>query len=162
MTDPRSRYRQAPERLYGVPDAEHLHDDIASAYEAQIEPYCDDHEGSRIVEEWTVLPHGSAFMAPDRIVEYLCESAADDAPDGFWDNVAHLDQDPVVLAAAEALRTALIERATPYWIADKRVGEHVVTWDEKGEPLVDGQPMYLRRPPSENTDYPAGGGECLT
>jgi hypothetical protein len=69
--------------------------------------------------------------------------------------VAHLDRDPVVLAAAEALRTALVERATPYWIADKRVGEHVVTWDAEGEPLVDGQPMYVRRAPGQSTDYPS-------
>ena len=49
-------------------------------------------------------------------------------------------------ASTAALRAALIERATPYWIADKRVAEHTVTWDAEGEPLIDGARLYVPSP----------------
>lgn len=157
----------APDRLYGVPGAEALYRDIAEAYESQIEPFCDDHEGTRIIEEWTVLPAGSTFRSPADIVDWLCEDAADDAPDGWYDCIEHLDHDPVVLAAAEALRAALIERATPYWIADRRVAEHTITWDAEGEPLVNGEPMYVKAKRAESVLIPAEArpgcdwcGEC--
>lgn len=130
-------------RLYGAPGEENLHDDIGAAYEMQVEPWVDEHDRRpRVIEEWTVLPAGSTFRSADAIVEWLCEDAADDAPEGWYDSIQHLDRDPVVLAAAEALRAALIDRAAPYWIADKRVAEHVVTWDDDGEPLVNGEPLY--------------------
>lgn len=133
------------ERLFGVPGVENLHDDLGAAYESQVEPYVDEHDRRpRVIEEWTVLPAGSTFRSAADIVDWLCEDAADDAPDGFYDSIAHLDRDPDVLAAAEALRAALIKHVGSYRIADKRVAEHTITWDDAGEPLVDGKPMYVR------------------
>lgn len=156
MADPRSSRgvsgtsspSEVVTRLFGLPGSENLETDLGSAYEMQIEPYADEADrGPRTIEEWTVLPAGSTFRSADSIVEWLCEDASDDAPEGWYDSVAHLDRDPVVLAAAEALRVALIERSAPYWIADKRVALHLVTWDDDGEPLVDGERLY--RPRSE-------------
>lgn len=140
----------APTRLFGLPGSEHLETDLGSAYEMHVEPYDDEHDRRPVViEEWSVLPAGSTFRAADSIVDWLCEDAGDDAPEGWYDSIAHLDRDPVVLAAAEALRAALIARATPYWIADKRVAEHTITWDDEGEPLVDGERLYRT---SQNDD----------
>jgi hypothetical protein len=135
------------DRLFGVPDSEDMHRDLGSAYESQVEPWVDEHDRRpRIIEEWTTLPAGSTFRSARSIVEWLCEDAADDAPEGFYDRIAHLDRDPKVLAAAEALRDALVEHATDYWIADKRVAEHTITWDDAGEPLVNGESLYVRAP----------------
>lgn len=139
--------RKTVDRLYGVPGAEDLHTDIGAAYESQIDPWVDEQDRRpQVIEEWTALPAGSTFRSAASIVDWLCEDAGDDAPEGWYDSIAHLDRDPVVLAAAEALRAALIERATPYWIADKRVAEHAVTWDDDGEPLVDGERLYMPSP----------------
>jgi hypothetical protein len=136
---------QHDKRLFGVPGSENLHDDIGAAYESQVEPWVDEHDRRpRVIVEWTTLPPGSSFRSADSIVEWLVEDAADDAPDGFYDTVAHLDRDPEVLAAAEALRSLLVAKGGAYWIGDKRVAEHTITWDDAGEPLVDGKPMYVR------------------
>lgn len=145
------------QRLYGTPGAEEMHFSVADAYEMQVELDLDDEDRQPcVIEEWTTLPAGSTFLSAAGIVEWLCENAADDSPEGWYHSIAHLDRDPKVLAAAEALRTALIEQATPYWIADKRVAEHLITWNDAGEPLVNGEPMYVRAPAANDGSHAHG------
>lgn len=153
MTRP-DRPSSTPERLYGLPDAETLYRDLAEAYEVQVEPDLDPDNlpASVVIEEWTVQPLGSEFPTPDSLIVNACENAADNGGEGLWDCVEHLERDPVVLAAAEAFRAALIERMTPYWTAHDMVAEHTITWDADGQPLADGHRLYTPAPgPGQET-----------
>ena len=132
------------DRLFGVPDAENLHFDLASAYESEIEPWIED--GGRapgVIEEWTVHPPEYHLPSAERIAEDIIENAADDTTEGYYDATAHIWKEADVLAAAEALRQVIASHIT-YRMADKKVAEHQITWDDEGEPLVDGQPMYVK------------------
>lgn len=136
-------------RLYGVPDAEHLFDDPAGAYELQVEPYADEHDRRpRVIEEWTVHPPHYHLPSTHRVIEWLHEWASDqgelteDASDHLERSIEHAD----VHAAAEALLDAVAARMT-YWMADRRVAEHTITWDDSGKPLLDGERLY--RPVAE-------------
>ena len=131
------------ERIYGIPGSERLYSEVAEAYETQIDGQVDEDDNTpRVIEEWTVAPSISHVRSASSIVEDLIEDAAADAPEDMYDSISHLDTDPDVLAAAEALREAFASRIT-YSVADKMVAEHVITWDDKNEPLVDGEPMYV-------------------
>lgn len=132
-----------PSRLFGVPHAETLYTSVADAYECQVEPWADDHDRRpRIIEEWTVCEPISHLPSAASIAEQVFENACDDAPDGYFDAGAHVWREDDVQAAAEALRQAIAGHIT-YRVADTRVAEHQITWDEQGEPLVDGEPMYV-------------------
>jgi hypothetical protein len=149
----------APERLFGVPDSETMWLDLGSAYEQQIEPYLDD-EGNRspkIIEEWSVCPTTAHLRDPRALVDWLLEEAADSAgAEGYYDDTEHLARNPEVVALAEALIAGLASRIA-YRVADRRVGEHVITWDENDEPLVAGVRLYVRREPTpESADRTDG------
>jgi hypothetical protein len=136
----------ARERLYGVPDAESLYDDLGSAYERQIEDYVDDHDRRpRVLVEWTVHPPKHHLPHASTIVEWLAERAAEDGgiDEGYSDHIDAIMRAPEVLVAADALLDAIAARIT-YRMAHEKVAEHVITWDAEGEPLVDGTPMYAR------------------
>lgn len=130
-------------RLYGVPGSEMLHDDLGAAYETQIEPWLDESDRTpRVIEEWTVSPPSAHLPSAADHVERLIEDASESAGgEGYYDSEQHLIHDPDVLAAAEALLAALADRIT-YRMADRRVAEHTVTWDDEDEPLVDGERLY--------------------
>lgn len=135
------------ERLFGVPDAENLHFDLADAYEAQIAPWVDEHDqrGWQI-EEWTVHPPRDHFPTVDHVIEHIVEWVADcgETDEGFDEHLyAEADR-----AAVEAMLQAWADRIT-YRMADERVATHEITWDDDGEPLVDGVPMYGPSRPEE-------------
>lgn len=133
----------ALDRLFGVVGAETLWDDPAAAYEQQIEAYADEHDRRPVViEEWTVHPPRDHLRSAADIVDWLLECAADDMVAEDWSEAMEQhSRDPEVLAAAETLLDTLAARAT-YRMADKRVAEHTITWDDAGEPLYDGEPLY--------------------
>ena len=128
-------------RLYGIPDAENMYLSLAEAYESQV----DGQEGNdpAVIEEWTAVSAMTLVQSAASIIEGLIEQVADGAPDGLYDSICHLDAYPVVLAAAEALRDALADKVPDFYLADKRVAEHRITWDDQGEnPMDCGQPIY--------------------
>lgn len=135
------------DRLFGVPGAENLHDDIAAAYEVQIEPWVDDHDRRpRVIEEFTVHPPEYHVPPASHIVEWLVERIAEDGEvdEGYYEHLQRtVEKHPDVLAATEVLRATLAALVT-YRMADKRVAQHAITWDDAGEPLVNGEPMYVR------------------
>ena len=146
------------ERLYGIPGSESLHDDIGAAYEQQIEPRLDegDHE-PRVIEEWSVCPPTLHLRSPSDLADWLVEDAAENAGvDGYYDHTEHMARNPEVLAAAEALITAMADRIT-YRVADKRLAEHAITWDDDDEPLLNGERLYHRRPDASADSRTSGG-----
>lgn len=132
------------QRLFGIPGAEQMQTELAETYELHIDGEVDEHDRRpRIIEEWSVRPPAAHFRSPADIIDWLLEDAADDGGEDFYDQAQHLTRDPKVLAAAEQLVDLLASRIT-YFTADTRLAEHTITWDDDGEPLVDGQPLYRR------------------
>lgn len=131
-------------RLYGLPYAETLHDDIGAAYESHTDSLDEDDRTPFVIEEWTVSPPAAHFPDASDLVLRLIEDAADECGDGYYEDAEHLTRDPEVLAAAEAL-LGLLAGQIRYRMADKRVAEHEITWDDEDEPLLDGARLYVRR-----------------
>lgn len=132
-----------PERLYGLPHAEYLYGDPAEVWETEIDGQYDEDETAWTIEEWT------ATTAADRIVgglsivegvmEYLCEEMVESG-DAWTDVVG----DAEVIAAADALSALIASKVTYRW-AEKKVADHTITLDGEGKPLLNGEPMYVRR-----------------
>ena len=100
----------ADDRLYGVPGAEQMQQDLASAYENQVEPWVDEEDRRpRQIEEWTAGPIGNALPAADALIEWATESAWDDLPEEGGEQIENVGKDPLVVAAFD---TAL--RITPW------------------------------------------------
>jgi hypothetical protein len=146
-------------RLFGIPDSETLWPDLGAAYEQQVE-WDRDESGpeSRIIEEWTVAPPTVHLRDAAGLVEWLLEDAADNAgAEGYYDDTEHLARDPELVALADALIAGMASRIT-YRVADRRVAEHVITWNADDEPLVGGFPLYVQRPETKgDSPSPAPG-----
>ena len=131
-----------PDRLYGRPGAEQLHDDPAGVWENDIEPDGDVRDDGWIVEEWTVRSPRTHLPSADWVVEHimdywLAENAELDEY-GFdaFDNAAkESEMEPVLQAWADRIQ---------YRMADTFVSNHIVTLVD-GEPHLDGEPMYVKR-----------------
>lgn len=151
----------APTRLFGRPGAEILHADIAGVYESEIDPWLDEEPGPETqayeIEEWTVADPRRAFPAGDRIAEWITETVADEGEgdEGFFDDVERAAIRAQAVEWFDAVVAAWAKRMT-YRMADRKVASHLVTWNAAGEPLLDGEPMYARRPPCPT----CGGMAC--
>ncbi len=73
-------------RLYGLPGAETLHDDIGAAYESHVDSLDDDYRSPFMIEEWTVAPPSAHFPGASDLVLRLIEDAADDCGDGYYES----------------------------------------------------------------------------
>jgi hypothetical protein len=132
------------ERLFGLPGAERMYFDIES-----VEPDEPDFYEDRvpwIIEEWSVLPAVTHLPSAEHVLEYMAEwvgeqGEVDEYGCEHWTDFV---TDPEVVAAAENLRTVFASKIS-YRMADKMLREHLVTWNEAGDPLLDGQPMYVSR-----------------
>lgn len=125
----------APERLYGRPGAEHLYGDPAELFEAEIEPYGEPVEW--VIEEWTVHPPLYHFPSPVTVAEWVNEWIGEngEVTEG-WD-WPHKDA-PAIIGGALDRIAALIT----YRMADNKVGEHRLVWDDDADPTFDGSPLY--------------------
>lgn len=132
-----------PERIYGRPDDECLWDDPETVYETWADEWCEG--ASRVpfdIVEWSVLPNRSLLPSVDSVVEDLLQRVADDLPSGdayhYWESAGN---DPVVRSLLErALRR--LSSVVGYSVADHEIRRLRVTWDDQGQPLLDGKPMY--------------------
>lgn len=132
-------------RLWGTPGAERMELEAASAYESQIDGFDgSDDPKEWVLEEWSVAPRGSSVPVASSILEWMVESAADELVEGGWEDLEDIARRPEVIAAAETLRQAMASRVR-FWMADDLLATHSVTFDDAGEPLLDGEPMYERR-----------------
>jgi hypothetical protein len=129
-----------PDRLYCVPGAEECFDNPGDAYENGIEPYLPDER--EVIEEWSVHSPSHHLPSADRVAEYVYEFASDVEMDENCDeDYQRASLDPDVVAAFQAALDLLASKVT-YRMADQLVATHLVTWDEKGRPLLDGEPMW--------------------
>lgn len=139
---------EVEQRLYGVPGAEVLHFDPAGTYEAKIEPWLDEDDRSpREIEEWSVRDSIDHVPSIDVLLEWIIDWTAENGElteDGFeaFENAA---KHPDVCQAADALLHALASKVT-FRMADKHLRSLWVTWNEAGEPMLDGEPLYVHAP----------------
>ena len=77
----------------------------------------------------------------ERAVEYGADEMGTEGAADAWDDAAKA---PEVVAA---FRTALdlLAKHVNYQMCGEKIGEHVLTYDEAGAPLLDGEPMYRTR-----------------
>ena len=134
------------ERLYGTVGAEHLQTDAATVYETDIEPWHEPSPDLRIeIEEFDVHPARYHLPDADRLLEWVDEWACDmgDVDEFFGDRLRAVVAVDEVKQAAEALLDAVAAHMT-YRMAKNHLRSLWVTWDEHGEPLLDGEPMYVK------------------
>ena len=134
--------------LYGVPGAEVLYDDPAACFESEIDPWWED--GDHMVdvweiEEWTSLPSRHHLPTIDWIIDHVAEWVADngmvdECGVDLWDRHA---RDADVVAALDNWLDRWASKVS-YLMADKCTRTLLVTRGEDGEPLLDGEPMYVR------------------
>lgn len=133
--------------LYGLEGAERMYLDPAEVYESEIDPDVEiGIAGSRTIYEWSVHPPIYHVPSAVDIVERLTYSIVEDGEieepcSDEWESRA---KDPGVLAAAEALRVVLANTITSR-MADKILRTLTITWGEDGEPLIDGEPLYVKK-----------------
>ena len=136
------------DHLYGQPDAEHMEWDPASVWEAGIEPHWSDDpdvdgRGPWTIEKWTTHPPSKHLPSIGHLVDYISEWVADS---GEVDEGGAEDFADAVHEARPWVDLLMVQIASrvAYRMADKKVGEHVITLDENDEPLIDGKPMYRK------------------
>lgn len=134
------------QRLYCTPGAEECYFDPAGSYESQIEPWLEPGDRERReIEEWSVLDPSEHVPPIDTLLDWLTEWIADNGmiDENGYDQWLEAARTPEVCQAADALLTA-IASTIKYRMADKHLRSLWVTWDEAGEPLLDGEPMYVK------------------
>lgn len=135
-------------RLYGVPGAEVLYLTAAEVYESDIDPWLDDDDPHkpRQIEEWSVAPPRHGMPSAVTIIEDITERVGDDWLPDEWAYAAmeRAGKAPEVVAAFDAALDLLASKFD-YKVADKCLTTHTVTWNDEGEPLLDGEPMYVKK-----------------
>lgn len=136
-------------RLYGLDGAEYLHTTPESCYESDVEDYYyDDCDQSELhlqppveIEEWDVHPPEYHMPNADRLLEWIEEWTYDNGElMGDFELPIH---EPTVKGAADIL-LATIANYTGFRMARNKLRSRWVTWDEEGNPLLDGNPMYVK------------------
>lgn len=131
------------DRLYGRPGDEYLCDDLATVYE---QAECDWDENHRpdlvLIEEWTVaepiehLP--TAAIALEGIIEHYVSEEVVECVWDSWEDATAADE---VIASMQATLDLLASKVTNR-MADKHVATHIVTFDDEGEPILNGERLY--------------------
>lgn len=134
-------------RLYGISDAEYLHTTPESCYETEIETYLyGEHPELCLhppieIEEWDVHPPEYHMPNADRLLEWIEEYSYD-----YGEIMGEFElptSDPEVKKMAENLLFTIANKT--WWrMARHKLGSLWVTWDEEGNPLLDGKPMYVK------------------
>lgn len=139
------------EFLYGLDGDEDLRTSPQEVYEDRECDYCfedvpvDQWELMEI-EEWTAKPLGAFLPSGRRVVEMLCEALyEDEVSESAEDSIGRAESSAEAHAAFDVALAVLASKLTGWWQAEKLVRTLTVTWDENGEPLLDGEPMYVKR-----------------
>ena len=140
-------HRSAPlPLLYGIPEGEDMELDPASVYEREYEPYREEGDNRpRYIEEWSSTDASTWLMHTDWIIEHVVELSGEELGEGGHPQLEAAGKDPDVIAAFEAARALMASKIT-YLMANKKLRTLTVTWDEEGQPLLDGEPMYVKAP----------------
>jgi hypothetical protein len=147
------------DKLYGFDGDEYLQSDPVTVYENWANdwdfPSClTDPDGfapepftlgQLVIEEWSTRPVGDGLVSADRILEWIYDGFCDDAVfDEAGEACERAASDPEVVAAFEAARSLMASKITGWKMADRKLRDLIVTWDENNEPLLDGEPMYRK------------------
>jgi hypothetical protein len=144
------------QRLYGLPEAERLHFEIAEVWETDIEPYLDSFTRTDwwVVEEWTVCDPRSHLPSAERVVDYILEQLEelDEYCYEAFDNASSKAEMEVVLAAWASRVT--------YRMAQSHVATHRITLvdvpdEAEPQPFLNGEPLYVAsETPTSDRDQP--------
>lgn len=133
--------------LYGQEHAEYLQSTPEETYENWI---CDHDVNERpeslIIEEWSVAPVLTGVPPVDRILDWLADEFGEEeaGTEENYESFKKATKQPEVIAAFDTARDSL-GRHHHYRMAKDHLRNLIVTWDAAGEPLLDGQPMYVKR-----------------
>jgi hypothetical protein len=132
--------------LYGLHGAETLFLTAADVYETYIEPAEDpaNRDTSWVIEEWSSHPPTQHLPPADWVLETVVEWIDDDGEVTDCDDWDDAARHPEVVAACQAMLNLMASKVS-YRMADQHLRDLTVTWDENGEPLLDGEPMYVAR-----------------
>lgn len=138
--------------LFGVHAAEHMHFDIASVVDGVMDDFCDLYPARPFtVEEWTTTTPEVWLPSAESVLEWMVERAADELIDeDCFDAYDRASKSEDVRAAMQSV-IVLLTSKVGYRMAEKCIATHQVTFDEAGNPLVDGAPLYATRVASEAT-----------
>lgn len=146
----RSQPQSDDERpLYGLDFDEYLHDDPESVYELWADDRDVDDRPERLeIIEWSVVTMGTFLPDADRVIDRVM-SRLEDEP------IFEEGYEAILQAADDDVRAAF-KSAVDLWSskihgwrqADKELRRLIVTWNEQGEPLLDGEPMYVKAVPT--------------
>lgn len=126
------------DRLYGRPGAEYLYDDLATVYE---EADWGERPDRVEIEEWTVTEPIEHLPNATTALEYLAECACDELVEHVWCTWETAATDPDVVAAMQATLELLASKVTGR-MASKHVATHTITFDDEGEPILNGERLY--------------------
>ena len=135
--------------LYGRDGDEVLFDSLGGAIEA-FDWEWDDLRGETVdIYVWTTVPLGAFLPKAEVILDWIAETVYEaEVVEAASDHVNDAVADSLVVAAftdaCEVLRRRL--DASRFAMAGRHVQTIKVTWDENGEPLADGEPVYIKRP----------------
>ena len=139
------------DKLFGRDGDEWLQNDLATVYEtweSDNDPADPEQRKPFVIIEWSAKPIGEFVQSVGRILERLYDYLCDDdiVLDPMDERVAKVFSNPDVEASFAVARAVLVNKlnATGWRNADREVKRHHITWDEAGEPLVDGEPLYRK------------------
>lgn len=140
------------DRLYGLQGAEELHGTPEEVYELEIDPNYEPNPDQRVeIEEFDIHPPRYHLPDVERLLEWIAEWTEEmgEVSEGF--NIDSVITKAEVKSAAEVLLDSIAERIT-YRMANNHLRSLWVTWDAKGEPMLDGEPMYTTLSTKEQHD----------
>ena len=130
------------DHIYGLPDAEVLYDDPVEVWENEIDHWRTEEHDRWTIEKWTTCSNTQFVPDPENIAQTVSEYAADNMGlENGWESWEDAALDKEVLEAFTKAIHLLASKVT-YQSADAKIGEHVITLDVNGEPLIDGEALY--------------------
>lgn len=131
--------------LFGLPGAEQLKSELADVVDDVLAEHDDPLNCKPFtVEEWTTYPPEEWLPDVDKILDWITEHTAEETIDeecaGEYD-AAIKEQD---VRTAAHLLIVLIASKVKYLMAKDCVAVHRITIDDKGEPRVNGAPLYRK------------------
>lgn len=141
-------------RLFGLPDAEIMYLDEGSVYDVWMDDRFEDDyypDEGFVINEFTALPLSAFMPSVETVLEWIGDSTFEnDVSEHAGDAIYDATKDPAVVGAFGMAMRLLGSKMTGFWMSDKLIAEHRVTWDENRVPLLDGEPLYRSRKASDD------------
>jgi hypothetical protein len=131
--------------LYTTKGGEIAYGSIAECYEAEIEPHGGEITTPQTIEAYTSKLAVGGFPDRQELLDHITTLYAEDeeSPDDDGATVEIIRGSEAVQVAIDALLDACKASVTYRWCSEL-VTSFTVTWDDQGEPLIDGALLYGR------------------